>query len=166
VKIRFDLLKQARGKDQCRLRIGRLLKSGARLIPLLLVASLPACAGPEPILRSNSQLLLYGKEMGQDVIAACEAKAERAGVHHGTNRSKNAAGGTIIGVIGGAAVGASTGLAGGPAGVAVGAGAGAALGGMIGLVAGTYKPLDPDRSYMDFVERCLKEKGYDVSGWQ
>jgi outer membrane lipoprotein SlyB len=37
---------------------------------------------------------------------------------------------------------------------------------MIGLVAGTYKPLDPDRSYMDFVERCLKEKGYDVSGWQ
>ncbi len=89
-----------------------------------------ACAGPEPILRSNSQLLLYGKAMGQDMIAACEEKAERAGLQHGTSRTKNAAGGTIIGVIGGAAVGASAGLVGGPAGVAIGAGAGAALGGI------------------------------------
>ena len=125
-----------------------------------------ACAGPEPILRSNSRLLLYGKEMGQDMIAACEAKAEGAGLHHGTNRTKNAAGGTIIGAIGGAAVGASTGLAGGPAGVAIGAGAGTALGAVLGFAAGTYKPLEPDRGYRDFVERCLKEKGYEVSGWQ
>jgi len=104
--------------------------------------------------------------MGQDVIAACEEKAKQAGLQHGTSRSKNAAGGTIIGVIGGAAVGASAGLVGGPAGVAIGAGAGAALGGMIGFAAGTYKPLEPDRGYMGFVEKCLKEKGYEVSGWQ
>ena len=141
-------------------------KSLTRLAAVLLAGSLTACAGPEPILRSNSQLLLYGKDMGQDTVAACEAKAERAGLQHGTSRSKNAAGGTIIGVIGGAAVGASTGLAAGPAGAGIGAGAGAALGGLLGFAAGTYKPLVPDQGYMAFVERCLKEKGYEVSGWQ
>ncbi len=166
VKIRFALLKQMSGKNRRHLRRVHRARSVARLASLLLVVDLMACAGPEPILRSNSQLLFYGKEMGQETVATCEAKAERAGLQHGTNRSKNAAGGTIIGVVGGAAVGASTGLVGGPTGVAIGAAAGAALGGIIGFAAGTYKPLEPDRGYMGFVERCLKEKGYEVSGWQ
>lgn len=166
MKIRVALLKQVPGKNRCHLQLVRRAKSAVRLASLLLVVNLMACAGPEPILRSNSQLLFYGKEMGQETVAACETKAERAGLRHGTNRSKNAAGGTIIGIIGGAAVGASTGLVGGPAGVAIGAGAGAALGGIIGFAAGTYKPLEPDRGYREFVERCLKEKGYEVSGWQ
>jgi hypothetical protein len=166
VKIRCALLKQMSGKNRRHLRLVCRAKRVARLASLLLVVSLIACAGPEPILRSNSQLLFYGKEMGQETVAACEAKAERAGLQHGTSRSKNAAGGTIIGVVGGAAVGASTGLVGGPTGVAIGAAAGAALGGIIGFAAGTYKPLEPDRGYMESVERCLKEKGYEVSGWQ
>jgi hypothetical protein len=133
---------------------------------VLLMAGGVACAGPEPILRSNDRLLLYGKELAAQEIEACRAKAERTGLQHGTNRSGNAAGGATVGAIGGAAVGASAGLVGGATGVGIGAGAGAVVGGLLGMIAGAYKPLNPDPQFTAFVERCLREKGYDVSGWQ
>jgi hypothetical protein len=134
-------------------------------IALVLLGSL-GCAGPEPMLKSNKQLLLYGKEMAGDEVARCQRKAEAAGLHHGTNRSGNAGAGAVIGVVAGAAVGASSGLVGGPTGVAIGAAVGGAVGGILGLVAGAYKPLDPQPDYTRFVDRCLKEKGYEVEGWQ
>lgn len=133
---------------------------------LLMASSLVACAGPEPILRSNTQLQLYGKEAAEREAAVCGLKAERAGLQHGTNRSGNAGAGAVLGVVGGAAVGASTGLIGGPTGIAIGAAAGGAVGGVLGLLAGTYKPLEPQQEYAAFVERCLKEKGYETAGWQ
>lgn len=133
---------------------------------LLLITGLMACAGPEPILKSNSQRQLYGKETAEREAAVCRLKAERTGLHHGTNRSGNAGAGAALGLIGGAAVGASTGLIGGPAGVALGAAAGGAVGGVLGLLAGTYKTLEPQQDYAAFVERCLKEKGYETVGWQ
>ena len=40
------------------------------------------------------------------------------------------------------------------------------VGGVLGLLAGTYKPLQPQPDYAAFVERCLKEKGYETTGWQ
>ncbi len=125
-----------------------------------------ACAGPEPVLKSNERLLLYGKEQAEREIAACQLKAEAAGLRHGTNRSGNAASGAVIGLIGGAAVGASSGIVGGPTGIAIGAAAGGAVGSVLGFLAGSYKPLDPQPDYTAFVERCLKEKGYETTGWQ
>ena len=71
-----------------------------------------------------------------------------------------------MGLIGGAAVGASAGLIGGPTGIAIGAAAGGAVGTVLGLLAGTYKPLLPRQDYAAFVERCLKDKGYETEGWQ
>lgn len=136
------------------------------LTSLLVLSSLAACAGPEPLLRSNTQLQLYGKEAGEREAAVCGLKAERAGLEHGTNRSGNAGAGLALGVVGGAAVGASTGLIGGPTGVAIGAAAGGAVGGVLGLLAGTYKSLEPRQEYAAFVERCLKDKGYETAGWQ
>ena len=133
---------------------------------LFVMSSLAACAGPEPILRSNAQLQLYGKEAAEREAAVCGLKAERAGLQHGTNRSGNAGAGLALGVVGGAAVGASTGLIGGPTGIAIGAAAGGALGAVLGLLAGTYKELEPRQEYAAFVERCLKEKGYETAGWQ
>ena len=38
--------------------------------------------------------------------------------------------------------------------------------GVLGAFAGTYKPLHPQPEYAAFVERCLKEKGYETGGWQ
>ena len=128
--------------------------------------SLVACAGPEPILKSNTRVQLYGKDQAEREVALCAEKAERAGLQHGTNWSGNAGAGATLGVIGGAVVGASTGLIGGPAGVAIGAAAGGAVGGVLGFLAGTYKPLQPQPDYAAFVERCLKEKGYEPIGWQ
>jgi hypothetical protein len=136
------------------------------LLVLLAITNLLACAAPEPVLRSNMHLQLYGKEAAEREAAICRVKAERAGLQHGTNRSGNAGAGVALGVVGGAAVGASTGLIGGPTGIAIGAAAGGAVGGVLGLLAGIYKPLEPQPEYAAFVERCLREKGYETDGWQ
>ena len=140
-------------------------RSSCSLI-LLVVIGLTACAGPEPILKSNTRVQLYGKDQAARDAAVCGEKAERAGLQHGTNRSGNAGAGATLGIVGGAAVGASAGLIGGPTGIAIGAAAGGAVGGVLGFLAGTYKPLQPQPDYAAFVERCLKEKGYETTGWQ
>lgn len=139
-----------------------------RLVAVVLIVctGLAACAGPEPILRSNKRLLLYGRDMAEQEVEQCREKAERAGLKHGANRSGNVAAGGALGLVGGAAVGASTGLIGGPSGVAIGAGAGAVVGGVLGLIAGAYKPLEPDSGFTASVEGCLHEKGYEVTGWE
>ena len=146
------------------LRKIRSIISRCSLSLIVVVAS--GCAGPEPIFKSTTYLQLHGQQKAQDEAAVCAVKAERAGLQHGTNRSGNAGAGAALGVIGGAAVGASAGLVGGPTGIAIGAAAGGAVGGILGLFAGTYKPLHPRQDYAAFVERCLKEKGYETEGWQ
>ncbi|MEK6640120.1 MAG: hypothetical protein AABZ17_05565, partial [Nitrospirota bacterium] len=136
-------------------------------VVLILGMSLVACAGPEPMLRSNAKVQLQGREAAKLDVAACQHKAEAAGFKPGTgNRSGNVAAGAGLGLISGAAVGASAGLIGGVAGVTIGAAVGGALGVIIGSVGGAYRPLDPDPPYGDAVVRCLIEKGYDVTGWQ
>ena len=131
------------------------------------VLSVVACAGPEPLLRSNAKFQLQGRESAKLEVAACQQKAEAAGLKPGTDsRSGNVVAGAGLGLISGAAVGASSGLIGGLAGVTIGAAVGGALGVIVGSVGGAYRPLEPDPPYADAVVRCLIEKGYDVSGWQ
>lgn len=141
-------------------------QSMCRIVAVLLLLSLGACAAPEPLLRSNKHLQLTGKEAAQQDIEACGAKAERAGLRSGVNRTGSAAKGAVLGMIIGAAGGASAGLIGGGAGVVIGAAAGGGLGLITGLAAGAYGPTSPDPGYADAVVRCLIEQGYDVSGWQ
>ena len=144
----------------------RIESTMSRCSMVLIVVVMTGCAGPEPMFKSTTYLQLHGQQQAQDDAAVCGLKAERAGLQHGTNRSGNAGAGAALGVIGGAAVGASAGLVGGPAGIAIGAAAGGAVGGVLGAFAGTYKPLHPQPEYAAFVERCLKEKGYETDGWQ
>jgi hypothetical protein len=40
------------------------------------------------------------------------------------------------------------------------------LGIIIRLVGRTFKPLEPEPPYADAVTSCLKDKGYEVSGWE
>jgi outer membrane lipoprotein SlyB len=137
------------------------------VVVLVMYLSLVACAGPEPILRSNAKFQLHGREAAKLEVIMCQQKAEAAGLKPGTpSRSGNVAAGAGLGLISGAAVGASTGLIGGVAGVTIGAAVGGAIGVIIGSVGGAYRPLDPDPPYGDAAVRCLIEKGYDVSGWQ
>jgi len=146
---------------------GEELRKFQAIVTAGLVLSLAACAGPEPMLRSNAKFQLQGREAAKLEVIMCQQKAEAAGLKPGTgSRSGNVAAGAGLGLISGAAVGASAGLIGGVAGVTIGAAAGGALGVIIGSVGGAYRPLDPDPPYGDAVVRCLIEKGYDVSGWQ
>lgn len=136
------------------------------VIPVLTLC-LIACAGPEPLLRSNAKLQLQGREAAKLDVAVCQQRADAAGLKPGTgNRSGNVAAGAGLGLLSGAAVGASGGIIGGLTGVAIGAAVGGTLGVIIGSVGGAYRPLEPDPPYADEVVRCLIEKGYDVSGWQ
>ena len=146
----------------------RLLKKRMRGVGVVLTAvSLFACAGPEPILRSNAHYQLQGRGASKLDVAVCQNKAEAAGLKPGIgNRSGNIAAGAGLGLIAGAAVGASGGLIGGATGVAIGAAVGGALGVIIGSAGGAYRPLEPDPPYADAVVRCLIEKGYDVQGWE
>lgn len=138
-----------------------------QLVLAVMVLSLVACAGPEPLLRSNAKFQLQGREAAKLDVAVCQQKADAAGLKPGTgNRSGNVATGAGLGLISGAAVGASSGLIGGATGVVIGTAVGGALGVIIGSVGGAYRPLEPDPPYADAVVRCLIEKGYDVSGWQ
>ncbi|MBS0181182.1 MAG: hypothetical protein JSS39_02160 [Nitrospira sp.] len=141
-------------------------RSWHRLVVSTLLLSLTACSGPQPILRSNKQLHLYGKQMAQQEIESCRKKVEETGLQPGVHRSANAATGAILGLTLGGAVGASAGVVGGLPGVAIGAAAGGGLGLVVGLLGGTFKPLEPESPYADAVTNCLKEKGYEVRGWE
>lgn len=126
-----------------------------------------ACAGPEPILRSNAHYQMQGRDVPKLDVAACQSQADSAGLKPGTgNRSGNTAAGGGLGLLGGAAVGAAAGVIGGVTGVAIGAAVGGGLGAIIGSLGGAYKPLQPDPPYADAVVHCLIEKGYEVQGWQ
>jgi hypothetical protein len=141
-------------------------RSWQRLIGIILLLTVTACAGPQPILRSNKQLHLYGKQMAQQEIESCRKQVEQTGLQPGVRQSTNAATGAVLGLTLGGAVGASAGIVGGLPGIAIGAAAGSGLGLIVGLAGGTFKPLEPEPPYADAVTSCLKEKGYDVSGWE
>lgn len=69
----------------------------------------------------------------------------------------------------GAAVGAATSavvtaVLGGNVGRA--AGAGAAGGATLGAVSGAFDADEPDPVFKNYVDRCLREKGYELIGWQ
>ena len=137
-----------------------------RVIAVVLLVSLSACAAPTPALRSNKHLQLTGKEAAKQDIAGCEDRVERAGLQSGVNRTGSAAKGGVLGTIIGAGSGASAGLIGGLPGVAIGAVVGGGLGLIMGTAGGVYGPTDPSPAYADEVVRCLIAQGYEVSGWQ
>lgn len=137
-----------------------------RFIGIILLLAVTACAGPQPTLRSNKQLHMYGRQVAQQEIDACQRRAEASGLRHGTNQSANAATGAVLGMTVGGATGASAGMVGGLPGITIGAAVGSALGLVIGSLGGTFKPLEPEPPYAEAVESCLKDKGYEVSGWE
>jgi hypothetical protein len=140
--------------------------SWQRLVAGMLLLTVTACTGPQPILRSNKQLHLHGRQVAHQAIELCQKRIEKNGLRPGVYQSANAASGAVLGMTLGGAVGASAGIIGGLPGVTIGAAVGSALGLTIGLLGGTFKPLEPEPPYAEAVESCLKEKGYEVSGWE
>jgi predicted small lipoprotein YifL len=129
---------------------------------VLALAGLAGCADKRPVLYPNAHLQQVGNETAQRDIDACIHYAQESGADsdRGTEVAKNTAGGAIIG----GAVGTATGAVLGNLGR--GAAAGAAGGAAGGLTKGLLQSGDPDPVLKNFVERCLREKGYDPIGWR
>ena len=119
------------------------------------------CAKPRPFLYPNDHLKDVGQEKADRDIAECRNMADE---HASTNTGEQVATSTIIG----AGTGAVSGAAGGAVTGETGAGAaiGAAAGATAGLIRGMLGTTKPSRAYMNFVDRCLKERGYETTGWE
>lgn len=133
---------------------------------LCAVLLLSACSGPRPVLYENSHLKTVGKDVAYQDIDACKEAAESAGAEEGSGGAGRVA--TSTGV--GAGVGAASGAVGGAISGAAGQGSliGAASGAVWGLLMGLFSAgsAPPSQAYTNYVNRCLQEKGYEVTGWQ
>jgi len=129
---------------------------------------LTACSTAHPILYPNAHMQSAEKEVVAQDIEACRQLAESAGAEEDSGKAGRVATGTAVG----AGVGAAAGAVGGAISGTVGRGSmiGAATGAVWGLLTGLFHavagPSQPNQAYTNFVNRCLQEKGYEVTGWQ
>jgi hypothetical protein len=128
---------------------------------------LTACSTAHPVLYPNAHLQSVGKDIAEQDIEACRQLAETAGAEEGSGKAGRVATGTVVG----GGVGAAAGAVGGAISGAAGRGSmiGAASGAVWGLLMGLFSASgssQPNQAYTNFVNRCLQEKGYEVSGWQ
>ena len=138
-------------------------------IALVLLLWLSGCANTRPILYPNAHYNSVGREVAEADVEACRQLAESAGASEDNGDS------TVGRVATSTAMGAGMGAAGGAVGGAISGAAGhgsligAASGAAIGLLRGIFfaaRPAQPNQAYVNFVHRCLQEKGYSVTGWQ
>lgn len=137
--------------------------SQAKIIPILIVGCLliVGCAGPKPVLYPNTHLIKIGQEQANRDIAECKAIAEE--YTSSSDAVENIASSTAMGAGMGAASGAVAGAISGSAGR--GSMIGAASGATVGLIRGLFRTTGPNRTYTNFVDRCLVERGYEPTGW-
>lgn len=130
---------------------------------LVALLALGACARTEkPVLYPNAKLQQAGREQAERDIEACR---QLASDYVENTAAKDIGKSAAIGAVGGAAVGAVGGAVSGH-GAGRGAAIGAATGGTAGAVHGAAKQTGPSPVYKQFVTRCLRERGYEVLGWQ
>jgi hypothetical protein len=143
------------------------MSHGIRVTPALLMVvtlALGCSHSQSPVLYPNAKLETAGKAQADADISHCRQRADEY-VSSGAATAKEVGKDTAVGGAGGAAVGAVAGaVAGGGAGR--GAAIGAATGATAGAVHGAVKSSGPSPIYKNFVDRCLREKGYEVIGWQ
>ena len=135
-----------------------------RRAALLIVLGLVGCSTARPVLYPNAHLESVGREAADRDIEECERMAKEAGADRRSGEAEQVAKGTAVG----GGIGAASGAVGGA--IAGGAGIGAAVGAAGGAVAGFLGSLFSSRSslppaYTGFVDRCLREKGYEPTGW-
>lgn len=145
----------------------------SKLIPLALALALlasAACSTQRPVLYPNEQLKRVGSSAAQRDIDDCLRLAEEYVASNGRGASalQGAASGAATSATIGAAAGAAGGAIVGRAGTAaaVGAAGGGAAGATRGLITGLSGKQNPSPIYKNFVNRCLRERGYDPIGWQ
>jgi OmpA family protein len=132
---------------------------------VVLVLGLTACSTARPVLYPNAHLQSVGQATADLDIKDCEDRAETAGADRQEGGVGEVAAGTGVGAGVGAAGGAVGGAISGGAGI--GAAVGAASGAVIGFLSSLFgRRSGPSAAYTGFVDRCLREKGYEPIGWQ
>ena len=133
-----------------------------KVFTLICLLLLMACSQKRPVLYPNYQLQQVGNETAQTEIDDCVSFAKEyvASSNSSGKVAKSTAGGGAVGAAGGAATGAVLGS------VGRGAAAGAAGGAAVGCLQGLFRSPEPDPVFRQFVERCLREKGYEPIGWK
>ena len=134
-----------------------------RILVIVAALAFGACAATSqrPVLYPNAHLKNVGDAAAQRDIGECMQMADNSGVSKSDNKVvKRGAEGAAVGA---AAAGVGQLIRGGSVGEA--AAAGAAVGGTAGAVHGAFHS-DLNPTYKNFVARCLRERGYDVIGWQ
>ena len=136
-------------------------QSRSVLIIMFLVAG---CAAPRPILYPNAHSQQVGKVVEDGDIDECREMAKDAGATPSQGKSGQVAGSTTAG----GAIGSAAGAVGGAVVGHPGRGAmvGAASGATAGFLRGLFRRSPPINAYKQFVQRCLKERGYDPVGWE
>lgn len=121
-----------------------------------------ACSQKRPVLYPNYHLQQVGDDTAQTEIDECISFAKEYGASSNSSGkvAKSTAGGGAVGAAGGAATGAVFGS------VGRGAAAGAAGGAAVGCLQGLFRSPEPDPVFKRFVEKCLREKGYEPIGWK
>lgn len=117
---------------------------------------------PRPVLYPNETLETQGRARAEQAIDECVQRAETYGAD--SNPSRELAGRTITEGAVGAGTGAAVGAVLGDAGT--GAAVGAAGGATRGLLRGLFSGREPDPVFREFVDRCLRERGYEPIGWE
>jgi uncharacterized protein YcfJ len=122
-----------------------------------------SCA-PKPILYPNAHYKEVGQESADRDIEECNQMAKDAGATPSQGKTGQVAGNTAAG----GAVGSAAGAVGGAVVGHPGRGAmvGAASGATGGFLRGLFRRSQPSNAYKQFVQRCLKERGYDPVGWE
>lgn len=141
-----------------------------RLVAVLLFVSVGGCASARPILYPNEHYNSVGDAAAQRDIDECMMRGQEfaKGGSQAEAKARAAAKSAAYGAVSGAAIGVVGGAITGNAGegAAVGAATGATAGLVHSLFGGFFGPSGPDPVAGGYVDRCLREKGYDPIGWK
>ena len=137
------------------------MKKTATLVLILFVLAIVGCGTQRPVLYPNNQLNRVGNAQAQRDIDECMQTAE---AYVKKNQDSKVAEGAVKGGAIGAATGAAIGAVTGNFGQALASGAAGGAAG--GATWGLFKAAEPSPVYKNFVNKCLKDKGYEPVGWQ
>lgn len=136
-----------------------------RIVPLVMIGLFcGGCSAPKPVLYPNAHYQQVGRATAEQDIAECGDLAKEAGAKPSHGKTGQIAGGTAAG----GAIGSAAGAVGGAIVGHPGRGAmiGAASGATGGFLRGLFRRSPPSEAYKQFVNRCLRERGYDPVGWE
>lgn len=148
----------------------KFLKNCFVLVLLIFFVFLNGCSSPRPIIYPNAYYKTVGKEQAEADIDIAMENAKKFGLKPNLygDEAAEATTSTAVGAATGAATGAVIGRSASAAGTGAAAGAagGAAAGSTRIFFNWLFGSTKPSQAYRKFVEKQLKEKGYEIIGWE